>query len=244
MASPVRAEMSFLTGFDYSSGDYGAPEDTRILYIPLTFKYQSDSYFMRLTVPYVSIDAPVGGSIIAIGPDGQPIRSATGRRETNSGMGDVVAALGHTMLDTGASGTILDLTGKVKFGTADEAKGLGTGENDYSVQLDGYQTFGNLTWLATAGYRIYGDPPGTDFDNVFFGSFGGVFKVSSETSGGLIFDLRDNIIPGTDPQRDLTAFVTRKTGKSNKIQGYVLTGLSDASADWGLGLMFTFGFDD
>lgn len=242
MAAPVRAEMSFVTGFDYSSGDYGAPEDTHILYIPLTLKFESSPYLLRLTVPYVSIDAPVGGSIIAIGPDGQPIRSATGQRETNSGMGDVVAALGYTLLDTGASGTMLDVTGKVKFGTADEAKGLGTGENDYSLQLDGYQTFGRLTWLVTAGYRVYGDPPGTDFDNVPFGSFGGVFKFSSETSGGLIYDFRDNIVSGTDPQRDLTAFVTRKTGKDTKLQTYVLAGLSDASSDWGLGMMFTFGF--
>ena len=35
-----------------------------------------------------------------------------------------------------ANPLLIDLTGKVKFGTADENKGLGTGENDYAVQAD------------------------------------------------------------------------------------------------------------
>src|SRR6266481_10019999 len=78
---PAQADLSVATGFDYSSGGYGSGEKTRITYVPFTLKYEAERYFVRLTVPYLSIDAPAGGNIIAIGPDGQPIRAATGRRE-------------------------------------------------------------------------------------------------------------------------------------------------------------------
>lgn len=237
----AHADMSVSTGVDYSSGTYGATEKTKITYIPLIFKYEADRYFIRFAVPYLSIEAPTGGAILTIGPDGQPIREASGARATNAGMGDVIVAAGYTVMDSGA-GALLDVIGKIKFGTADETKGLGTGENDYSAQLDWSQKLSGFTLLATGGYRVYGDPPGTDFDNAFFGSLGGVRKFAPATSGGLIFDFRENIVAGTDSQRDVTAFVSHKIGKSRKLQGYASAGLSDASPDWGIGVVLSFGF--
>lgn len=237
IGQPTSAGLSVITGADYSSGEYGDTEETRILYIPVTAKYEADRYVLRLTIPYVEIDAPSGGDIIAIGPGGQPIRSGAGNRETNAGLGDVVASAGYTVFESAPAGAILDLVGKVKFGTADADDGLGTGETDYAVQLDGYKTFGPFTLLATLGYRVYGDPPGSDFDNVAFGGLGGVYKFSPDTSAGVIFDIRDNIVLNSDPQYELTAFVTHKVGARTKLQGYLLTGFSDSSPDWGGGLM-------
>lgn len=231
------AGLSMLTGVDYSSGEYGDTEETRILYIPVTAKYEADRYVLRLTVPYVEIDAPSGGDIIAIGPGGQPIRSGAGNRETNAGLGDVVASAGYTVFESVPAGVILDLVGKVKFGTADADDGLGTGETDYAMQFDGYKRLGSLTLLATLGYRVYGDPPGSDFDNVPFGALGVVYKLSPDSSAGAIFDMRENIVINSDPQYELTAFVTRKVGARFKVQGYVLSGFSDSSPDWGVGLM-------
>lgn len=233
-AGVSRAELSLLTGVDYSSGDYGASEETRILYVPLTLKLERERYIFRLTVPYLRIDAPVGGEVIAVGPDGQPIRAATGRRETNTGPGDVVAAGTYNVAITEA-GAFFDVTGKIKLATADETKGLGTGENDYSLQLDWAQAFERLTPFATGGYRVYGDPPGIDFDNVFFGSLGGSYAFTADTSGGVVYDFRESLTPGSDPVRELTAFVTRATGDRTKLQAYVLTGFSDSSPDWGAG---------
>jgi hypothetical protein len=233
------AEFSVQTGLDYTSGTYGASEDTRILYVPLTFKAEGQRYFARVTIPYIEVDAPVGGDIIAI-VDSQPI--STGDQEKNSGVGDVVAALGYSVLNSMALGTIIDIVGKVKFGTADEEKGLGTGEDDYSVQIDGYKVFKRLTYLLTAGYRVYGDPPDLDFEDVFFGSLGAIYKFNPGISGGLVYDFRDKIITGGDEQSEVTAFATQKLTGKRKIQAYVLGGLSDASTDWGGGLMFTQGF--
>ncbi|MGH8770313.1 MAG: hypothetical protein ACREV2_03910, partial [Burkholderiales bacterium] len=51
-------QLSLGTGIDYSSGDYGADVDTDILYVPLTFKYDTERWFYRLTVPYLRIRGP------------------------------------------------------------------------------------------------------------------------------------------------------------------------------------------
>lgn len=241
-AQPTFAEWSMQTGFDYTSGEYGASEDTRILYVPLTVKTEGRRYFARVTIPYIEVDAPVGGDIIAIGPDGQPIRASTGDREKNDGVGDIVAALGYTVLNRARSGIVVDVVTKAKFGTADEDKGLGTGENDYSVQIDGYKTIKRLTYLLTAGHRVYGDPSGLDLNDVFFGSVGAVFKFRLGISAGMIYDFRERIVESGDTQSELTGFVTRKLGGNRKIQGYVVGGLSDASPDWGAGLMLTQSF--
>lgn len=236
----AHAELSIATGVDYSSGDYGTSEQTRITYIPLALKYETTHTLLRLTVPYLRIDGPSGGQIIGIGPGGQPIRTPTGARATNQGLGDVIAAIGYNLLDR--SGMLLDVVGKVKFGTADEAKGLGTGENDYSLQLDWSQKIDRFTPIATIGYRVYGDPPGVNFDNALLASIGGVLKYNAETSFALVYDFRQSIVADTDSQRDITAFLSYKLDPRRKIQGYVTTGLSNASPDWGVGAIATFTF--
>ena len=96
--------------------------------------------------------------------------------------------------------------------------------------------------LLTAGYRVYGDPPGTDFNNVFYGSLGGAFKLSTKTSAGLIYDYREKILASSDPQRELTAYIARKTDNNSKVQFYVLGGFTDASPDWGIGATYNVGF--
>lgn len=241
LVSTACAEVSVQTGFDYTSGDYGISEQTQIVYIPVTVRSESDRYMFQVTIPYLQVDAPPTGQTI-IGPGGTPIQTSAGGRESNSGLGDVVTSFRYTLLDGVASGLLLDVIGKVKFGTADENDGLGTGENDYSFQIDWAQAWGQLTWFATTGYRTYGDPSGVEFDDVFFGSLGGAYKLAQDTSGGLVYDFRENITPGTDARRELTLFATRKIGKKKKIQGYLVRGLSDSSPDWGVGVLFTAGF--
>ncbi|MFO7650989.1 MAG: hypothetical protein R6X13_06605, partial [bacterium] len=64
----------------------------------------------------------------------------------------------------------LDLTGKVKFGTADFDQGLGTGEQDYSLQAGLFRFFDRFTAIGTAGYTVRGDPDDVDLDDQFFAS--------------------------------------------------------------------------
>lgn len=239
--SPSLAEsgvLNFTTGVDYSSGKYGGPESTDILYIPFTGKYETDKWTLKLTVPYVTITGP--GNVVK--DIGQTTPTA-GTRTTQSGLGDVVAAATYELYDNGASGTRVDLTGKIKFGTADKDKGLGTGKDDYAFQADVYKAINkSFTAFGAIGYKIAGKPADYTLNNVFYGSLGGSYKLSQETSAGLILDLRQKSSATGTAQKELTAFLSHKISKDWKAQGYIVKGYTDSSPDWGAGIMMTHSF--
>ena len=226
---------SLTTGVDYSSGKYGGTQSTDILYIPLTGSYETGRWVYKLTVPYVRITGP--GNVVQ---GGIVVGTAKATRTAKAGLGDVVAGATYNLYrETGSNPFLVDLTGKVKFGTADEKKGLGTGSNDYAAQVDIYKTMGLFTALGTVGYKVMGTAPGLKLDNVFYGSVGGVYKISQQTSGGLILDLRQKVTPTGAAQREVTAFVSHKLNQDWKAQGYWVDGFSHASPDWGAGAMLT-----
>lgn len=239
MASAAESgEFSFTTGLDYSSGKYGGTQSTDILYIPFAGKYETGPWAFKLTVPYIRITGP-GGVLRDVGA----FKAAGATRTTESGLGDVVAAATYNIYGSGgASPLLVDLTGKIKFGTADENKGLGTGKDDYAVQADVYKTIGQFTTFGTLGYKVFGEPAGIKLDNVFYGSLGGSYKYNQQTSAGLILDLRQKASVTGAPQRELTAFVSRKIDKTWKAQGYIVHGFADGSPDWGAGAMVSYVF--
>ncbi|MFO1435526.1 MAG: hypothetical protein U1F34_03880 [Gammaproteobacteria bacterium] len=120
------------TGVDYSSGRYTDLVDTEILYVPFRFRYDYLNWTARLTVPWLQITGPNsvaggGDSITVVNPGS---RSTT--RTTESGLGDVVGSLSY-LFTLGGQLPDLQVTGKIKFPTADENKGLGTGSYDYTI---------------------------------------------------------------------------------------------------------------
>jgi len=229
---------SLTTGFDYSSGKYGDKEKTDTTSVPVIAKYELDRWVLKLTVPYVTITGP--GNVV---PNiGQVRNATTTKRTTESGLGDIVAGVTYSLFDGSNGMPMIDLTGKVKFGTADKNKGLGTGENDYSAQVDLYKGYGAFTALGTVGYRVYGDTSATHLDNVFFGSVGGVYKVASSTSAGVIYDYRPAISAHGSAVSEMMAFLSQKISSHWKAQGYLVKGFSDGSPDYGVGALVGYVF--
>ena len=237
----VNAEgiFSFTSGVDYSSGKYGQSDSTDITYIPFMTKYETDNTTLKLTVPWVQITGPgdvIGGSTpIVLGKSNRPIT-------TESGLGDTVMTATHTIarVSTGNDTLILDLTGKVKFATASVSKGLGTGKNDYSISLDAYKAItNNSTLFGDIGYKLLGDPSGINLNNVWFGTVGLSYKLSQNSSTGLIADTRQATQNNSAPLRELTVFLSHKFNEQYKLQSYITHGYSDTSTDWGGGAMLT-----
>ncbi len=225
-------KVTLSTGVDFATGTYGGDVDIEDTYVPVTATVDYGRAAFRLTVPYLSVKAPEG---TIFDPDGEPL-PGSGAVTTESGVGDIIGSVTiYDVINNRQLGLAMDLTGKVKFGTADENKGLGTGENDYSVQADLYKFMGDFTLLGSLGYKYRGDPTGIDLDNVLMASAGGTFKFSRDVKGGLIFDYRESAISGGDSIQELTGFVSRRLGEDWKLQVFVLTGLTDSSPDWGAG---------
>lgn len=238
-------QLSLTTGFDYSTGKYGNATSTSILYIPVTAKYEMDKLTLKLTVPYISVTGP-GGVIQGFGKvpttttttTGRFGRTSTGTTTTNSGLGDVVASAGYNVYAGDALS--LDVVGKIKLGTADVNKGLGTGQNDYSGQIDGYYMFtSQSTFMFTGGYKIIGAPAGVPTNNVPYGMLGLDQKTSAVSNVGVMYNVVKSVSPTIPDQKDVTFYVMQKLSSGLKLQASLLKGFSNSSPDYGGGLMIT-----
>lgn len=220
-SEPGKPDIRFSTGIEYSSGTYGGEEDIEELYVPVTMRLDQGRWGLRLTVPYIRVNE-------------------TGSMPSESGLGDVIA--GVTVYDAYVnehSDFFVDLTGKVKFGTADEQKGLGTGENDYTLQANAYKYLNQVTLQGMVGYRFRGEPEGYVLNDVILASIGGVIGPAPATSLGLFYDFRESALAGTDDIHEVSGFVSHRFNESWRMEFYVFTGFGDSTADWGGGLLVT-----
>ena len=146
-ASCAGAQASVGAGAEFTTGKYGGTESTQELYLPFTGKLQTGLWSFKLTIPYLVVSGPANA--IGGGEDRIPIDSsgsgsggssgfsdAGSATRTTSGLGDIVARASYSLLQETSSAVGLDVGARVKFGTADEAEGLGTGETDLSLQAD------------------------------------------------------------------------------------------------------------
>ncbi len=236
LSSPGRAgDLTLTTGIDYSTGKYGTTSATDIYYVPVTAKYEFGRTTLKATVPYLRIT------------------SGAGPRTTADGPGDVVTSLAYSVFEKPRGNLLLDVLGKIKWGTADAGKGLGNGKNAYSLQLDAYYLAGALTPFATLGYRVPEDPPGVVLENAWFGTLGLGYKISSVNSAGFMWDLRqasrsagggavvdaDGRPASSLASNDATLYWVHKFTPDYKIQVYTSRGFSDASAGHGFGMMIS-----
>lgn len=232
-ASATAQSVTWSTGFEYSSGDYGGTEDIEDFYVPVTGRLDLERASFDLTVPYLSVRAPAG--TIVTDPGGEPL-PGSGETVSESGIGDVIA--GMTIYDVVyLDDFALDLTGRVKFGTADEDKGLGTGENDYTLRTDLYRFVGQFTMVGSLGYKFRGDPAGGDLDNVWLGSIGGIYTPGDQHRFGMFYDYRESALSGSDSLSEVSAFAARQLSERFSLQLYAFTGFSDSSPDWGAGVL-------
>lgn len=217
------------TGIEYSSGTYGGTDDINETYAPLSVSFNGRRLNARVTIPYLSVEGP----FVTLTDTGEEIVE-TG---TESGLGDVLASL--TVYDVAYSedlGIAFDLTGKVKFGTADPDKGLGTGENDYSVLADVYKFFDRVTLMGTLGYKFRGDPAGLDLNDVMLGSVGGLCDCADRARFGLFYDFREASLTDSDDVRELTLFASQDLNHAWQLQYFVFKGFTDSGPEWGGGL--------
>jgi len=227
---------SLTSGVDYSSGKYGQLVSTDITYIPFIAKYESGNSTLKLTVPWVEITGPgdvVGGN--------SPIVLSSSNRPTTSesGLGDIVLTGTQTIAQFGENRPLLlEATCKVKFGTASSSKGLGTGENDYTLELDAYKPINKaVTLFGDVGYKKLGDPSGINLNNVWYSSAGFAYKFNYASSAGMMADIRQATLNTSQPLRELTVFLTHKFNATYKLQSYITSGNTDASSDLGGGMM-------
>jgi hypothetical protein len=244
---PAQAEgtLNLSVGSEYTIGKYGAATSTNVWFFPVTASYQQDSTSFSLTVPYVRITG-AGDVIGAIGNqfqmNGGMSGGANGSRRTTAGLGDVVLSATQNIYVNTEQDWAIDLTGNIKFGTADSTKGLGTGKNDYSVQAEFSKYFEDTDLFGTIGWRKMGNPTGIFFNNPWFTSVGAGYSLTQTTRIGLAYDFRQSVIEGTSNFAEVLAFINYNISNQSRVQLYLLKGYTDNSPDLGMGAMLNLSY--
>lgn len=264
-AEPDQGQWSLSAGFDYSSGKYGLDTSTDIWSVPLIVGYTADRWTFKVIVPYINVSGssnvipgigrvynrnPISrgrarGRGLGAGAGTGTLVTGTGTIVTTgsaSGIGDVIASAGYEIVQSADHSFGMDLSGQIKFGTADADKGLGTGKNDYGVSLDVHKSYENWTTFGGAGWTKYSSSPYIQLKNGFNATVGAGYKVGEQDNIGAYYYYRQKIAVGGGPMSELTAYWNHKLGNAMRLQFYVLGGFADGSPDYGGGASLKYMF--
>lgn len=223
------------SGFDYSSGKYGTTSMTNTVSIPVSALYETGAWTLKLTVPYLIVTGE--GDVVVSGRTGgrRVITTTTTKtRTTQSGLGDVVTMATYNLYSSGESDSGIDLTGRIKFGTASTA--FGSGVNDYSAQLYTYTSVGDFSPDFSLGYEVVGSPTSVPMNNVFFGSIGANYRLTDSTRIGIDYRYAQKSSVTGSEQQDASLYASQELTPDVYLRGYILKGFAAGSADNGFGL--------
>lgn len=221
-AAPVRAADVFL-GLEagYSSGDFGTGVTSDLSSLTLSLGATAQDYEFNGSLPY--------------------LRLGEGNAGSQSGIGDAVLRAGRNIALDAPGDTRLNLAFAVKLPTADEDKGLGTGETDVGGFASVSRRWSTVKATLSLGYIKVGDPAGLDYNDVV--TYGvGLSKNFSRAGGYVSLDGRSAMMDGADAPLELSAGGFYLLDARYAVTGGVFFGLSDGSADAGanLGLLRRF----
>ncbi|MCW8917359.1 MAG: hypothetical protein OQL08_00875 [Gammaproteobacteria bacterium] len=242
VASPLLADSGFSVGAEYSEGDYGTGETSRSWYLPVSWRYQEGNLRASLTVPYITVEGSalvtVGGTPLSpsgMGMSGGDATTTTTTTRTASGLGDVLLSGSYRLLGESDSRPWLAATATIKFGTADEAEGLGTGEDDYTLQLEA----GKGPLSGYAGYTLLGDTATLDYNDVAFVGVALDVPLGKSRALGVEYYTEEAALSGMDDLRQATLSLNGEVSREMDYSLYYIAGLSDSSADSVIGVNFS-----
>src|SRR3569832_2491805 len=133
VCSPVQAadgKFSANLGFDFLSGKYGSQTKTETWALPLSLKYRTDDWSLRLSTAWLRVKGD--GNVT---PEGDPLNTSR-TTAISEGMGDISATATYNLLDERTAWVGLDIKKKNKFGTTSTANSLVTVKIDYTLQAE------------------------------------------------------------------------------------------------------------
>jgi len=247
-----------------SSGSYGLDDDTIITLTPLTVEYTQGPWFASVSIPFIRINGSGAVTMGATSPvqitnataKGMPKRSGIGpanmghnqnttnhhQRSTISGIGDIAVGGGYGFFPFADSAILIELSSRVKFPTADEDKGLGTGEPDYSLQWALSLSDGRLQPFVNVGYTITGDPPLIAFNDILHGSLGATLYLTPDITATGAYSFQQKATDTVDNFQESSLTLEWALTKQWRTWATFAAGLSDATPDWssGAGLAVSF----
>ena len=183
---PLKTKLDF--HYVFTRGDYGLSEDTDVSIFMVNSSVETSGWRLQASIPYVFLSGPAS----VIGNTG-----TAGPSRSERGMGDLTLA-GTSKFDIEGIDWSNELTLKVKFPTADENNGLGTGKTDTILQMDFFKRGGPVTPYGTLGYQFLGRSTAYPMKDGLFATAGLAFPASAQGTLGLAANWRQPIVTGGD----------------------------------------------
>jgi hypothetical protein len=247
-------------GVEYSNGDYGTTITTDAVATKLTLAwFPTDLLDLSLEIPYLyqsnSVTTPFGmgrfrtSRMRQAGTTQGPMRSGSSRfastfdvTRSQSGIGDMILRGGYIVLPEKEITPQIRPEFYVKFPTADENKGLGTGEFDGGIGATFVKWIGDWNASFEGVYNFIGKSADFNLNNYF----------SYEADLG--YQLTDRFMPAlavkgaTSPSSDSPAYFEMRikalyniTGRLGT-DGYLGKGFTDGSPDYSAGAEISYLF--
>ena len=184
-----------------------------------------------------------GSSGSGSGGSGSTISTTEKNKQTESGLGDVTLASRYYLIDEQDWIPSVNLTGRIKFPTADEDKGLGTGEFDYGFggELAKSLTRDLILYL-DGGYTFLGDPKERNFRNQWNYDVGLGYYLTDDLRASVFYEEYRAVVKGIPNAKDLYGDLNYRITNAVRVNLGGFVGLSDSAADFGLsgGIRFRF----
>lgn len=250
-------------GVDFATGDYGSGASTEFISVPLIVDlYPTERLDLEMVIPWVyqtngdnafgtvmpyrqgyarGTAATAAGTRFQSGPGGSMGAAASGSTGSASGLGDITLTAGYILIPEGSVAPRVRPLLYVKLPTADEDKGLGTGEFDMGggLSLDkwigDWRPFGEAVWIvqgssdlyATKDYLSYEAGLGRQFTPSLYAAILGRGATPPADDSDAPLEIRFKGIYAVGVVA---------------LEGYAGAGLSDASPDFAAGLTVFYNF--
>ena len=212
-AAGGRSYLDLSAGF--MSGDFGTPTSSRLFSLSPTLGYVALRYDLSVTAPYLSLT-----------------NKTSGVSSTERGLGDIIVRAGAVLFPENAGGFSVNGSVAAKLPTADENKGLGTGETDYAAFATISQRLQAFKLLMTAGYLKTGDPSGLNYHDGFSYGFGLSRRFKKTTVYGS-YDKRRAVIAGLENPQEVGAGFFHILSADYAVKGHFFVGLNNGGPDGG-----------
>ncbi|MDE0479985.1 MAG: hypothetical protein OXI13_10190 [Gammaproteobacteria bacterium] len=219
-------------GAYFAEGKFNGHSDTTIRYLPIGYQWQGERWGFQLLTAGLSVTG-VGNVLVNIG---EVTRAIAGSEvTTEAGFGDTIAGISYALDPFADWAPFVDLRLDVKLPTADENRSLGTGELDFSLQIDFSQVYGETTWFASLGRNFRGRTdlfPGLN-DNSF-AQLGFARQLSERTSAGAFYDYREAPAVFARETHEIYPYVSFQLSPRWSLTALVGRGFTEGSADYAL----------
>jgi len=255
-AVAAASHMDASIGYEFLSDTTTAGQEATTQFMPFGFAAESENYVFEISVPYINRSAPAG-KVLKNHHEESHKTTTVSAIVANQGFGDVTTSLQRFILKEEASALNLSARAEMKIATADTTKGLGTGVNDYFVEILGSKTMNKLTGKASIGYALLGTP-GTitvnedgkntasvtlSFNNIYFGSIGTAYELSEQLSANAGFEYGQAAESGGFEQRDLSGGIKFKYSDKQTLQLRAVKSVTPGLSIWGASLSLSHQYD-